>query len=74
MMRALALEYPRDPSLATLDLEYLFGPDFLVAPMYESTGPHVVIAGPGTCDVGVPLERVPLYVRGGALIPTIEPV
>ena len=57
--------------------------------MYDSTGRravvfppgqwvdywrHEVIAGPCTCEVTVPLERVPLFVRANALLPTIEPV
>ena len=33
-----------------------------------------MIAGPCTCEVTVPLERVPLFVRANALLPTIEPV
>jgi alpha-D-xyloside xylohydrolase len=89
IMRALALEYPHDPALATLDLEYLFGSDLLVAPIYDSTGrravvfppgkwvdfwTHEVIVGPRTCEVGVPLDRVPLFVRADALLPTVEPV
>jgi alpha-D-xyloside xylohydrolase len=89
IMRALALEYPHDPALATLDLEYLFGSDLLVAPIYDSTGrravvfppgkwvdfwTHEVLVGPRTCEVGVPLDRVPLFVRADALVPTMEPV
>ena len=89
IMRALGLAYPHDPALATLDLEYLFGQDLLVAPMYSATGKrpvvfppgqwvdfwtHEVIAGSRTCDVAVPLERMPLFVRANALLPTMEPV
>jgi alpha-D-xyloside xylohydrolase len=89
IMRALALAYPGDPALATLDLEYLFGPDLLVAPIYDPTGrravvfppgqwvdfwSHELIAGPLTREIGVPLERVPLFVRANTLLPTMEPV
>jgi alpha-D-xyloside xylohydrolase len=89
IMRALSLAYPRDPALATLDLEYLFGPDLLVAPIYDPTGRRAVvfppgiwvdfwtnelIAGPHTREVAVPLEQVPLFVRANSLLPTMEPV
>jgi alpha-D-xyloside xylohydrolase len=89
IMRALALVYPGDPALASIDLEYLLGPDLLVAPIYnaESRRPVVfppgqwvdvwsneVIVGPATRQIEVPLERVPLYARGNALLPTTEPV
>ena len=89
IMRALALEYPGDPALATVDLEYLLGPDLLVAPIYNPEGrrPVVfppgtwvdvwsreVIRGPATRQIEVPLERVPLYARADALIPTVDPL
>src|SRR5262249_7397465 len=75
--------------LATLDLEYLLGPDLLVAPMYDSSGEravvfppgqwidfwtHEVISGPLSRQIAVPLEQVPLFVRANALVPTMEPV
>ncbi len=34
-MRALWMDYPNDPNVANLGTEYLFGPDFLVAPVTE---------------------------------------
>jgi len=67
----------------------LFGSDLLVAPIYDSTGTrtvvfppgnwvdfwtHTVIVGPRTYQVGVPLDRVPLFVRANALLPTMNPV
>lgn len=36
MVRALCIEYPQDAATWTLDDEYLFGRDILVAPMFES--------------------------------------
>jgi alpha-D-xyloside xylohydrolase len=89
IMRALALEYPDDPALATVDLEYLLGPDLLVAPIYNAAGRRAVvfppgkwidvwsrevIGGPATRQIEVPLEQVPLYARADALIPTMDPV
>ena len=37
MLRALLIEYPEDPCVWTLDDEYLFGSDILVAPLFEET-------------------------------------
>lgn len=33
MVRPLVLEYQDDPNTENIDLQYLFGPDFLVAPI-----------------------------------------
>ena len=67
---------------------FLFGPDLLVAPIYNAEGrrpvyfpkgvwidywTHEIIEGPQTRFVDVPLDVMPLYVRANTLIPTIEP-
>jgi alpha-D-xyloside xylohydrolase len=84
----MELEFPDDPSTYTMDLQYLFGEDLLVAPTYNSSGQrpvylpegrwidfwtHEILEGPRTYKITAPLERLPLYVRANALIPTIEP-
>jgi alpha-D-xyloside xylohydrolase len=38
MMRAMVLEYPDDPTCATLDLQYMFGDSILVAPIFNKEG------------------------------------
>lgn len=88
MLRAMWLEFPGDPSTYALDLQYMFGAEILVAPIYNSTGQrfvyfpagrwvdfwtHEVIQGPKNRSVTAPLEVLPLYIRANALIPTIEP-
>jgi alpha-D-xyloside xylohydrolase len=88
IMRALPLVYPADPMFAACELEYLFGPDLLVAPIYNAEGKrpvvfppgtwidfwsHEVITGPVTRHVECGLDQFPLYVRANALIPTAEP-
>ena len=35
LMRAMVLEYPSDPACQTLEDQYLFGEDILVAPLFE---------------------------------------
>lgn len=38
VMRSMFLEFPDDPSCRTLDREYMFGPSFLVAPVFSYSG------------------------------------
>jgi alpha-D-xyloside xylohydrolase len=88
LMRAMVLEFPDDPNTYHLDLQYLFGSEFLVAPVYNASSlrhvyfpaggwvdfwSHDVIEGPQTRAIQAPLDQLPLYVRANALIPTIEP-
>jgi len=65
--------------------QYLFGDDFLVAPIYEDTlsrtvvfppgewyyffNDHDIIEGPLTMTRDYPLDEFPVYVRKGAIIP-----
>ena len=84
LMRPLLLDYQDDPTTHTLDLQYLFGEDFLVAPVFAETDDVPVYlpegrwidywskrthAGPGWITVRAPLDTMPLFVREGAIIP-----
>jgi len=88
MMRALLLDSPDDPAAWTSELEYRLGPDLLVAPMVDPDGTRQVYLPSGQwvdywtgtvhtgyryLRVSKPLEQVPLFVRHGALIPTMPP-
>jgi len=88
LMRALLLDSPDDPAAWQADLEYLLGPDVLVAPMIDPSGTRTVYlpagewvdwwsgtvhTGPGHERISQPLDRVPLFVRSGAVIPVVEP-
>ncbi|OZV73772.1 alpha-xylosidase [Micromonospora echinospora] len=89
MMRALLVDTPDDPTAWTRDLEYRLGRDLLVAPMYDPTGRRTVYLPDGDrwvdahtgevhtggrhLRVDVPLERTPLFVRHGALLPVGPP-
>ena len=86
-MRHLFLAYPHDPRVYGLNDEYLLGPDLLVAPVitpgatskrvYLPAGTWIdywseaVYHGGRTVTVAAPLDRIPLFVRGGALLPTL---
>jgi len=48
MVRPLFFEYPNDPGSWTIDDEYMFGSDLLVAPMFASGEQRKVYLPPGT--------------------------
>jgi alpha-D-xyloside xylohydrolase len=88
IIRPMMLEFPDDPNTYTMDLQYMFGEELLVAPIYNSSGQrpvylpegqwidfwtHEVLEGSRTYKITAPLDRLPLFVRANALIPTIEP-
>ncbi len=86
LMRALVLQYQDDAQARTAKDEYLFGPDFLVAPVIDAGTQRAVYLPPGDWveywtgkdDPGgrvvvadAPLDTLPLWVRAGAVIPKI---
>jgi alpha-glucosidase len=86
IMRPLMLEFPDDWFAVTQNDEYLFGNDLLVAPITkdDETSRRVYLprgvwydfwtdhryVGPTRIEAPAPLERMPLFVRGGAIIPS----
>ncbi|AHG88616.1 glycoside hydrolase family 31 [Gemmatirosa kalamazoonensis] len=86
--RPLVLDHPDDVHAWPVDDAYLIGDALLAAPVVagESTRTvylpagdwydywtHERIAGGRRIDVAPPLERVPLFVRAGALLPLAQP-
>jgi alpha-D-xyloside xylohydrolase len=86
MMRALVLIHQDDPDAREAETEYYFGPDLLVAPVLSPVTERAVylpegnwidywsgarLAGPRTLAAAAPLDRIPLYVREGAILPKI---
>jgi alpha-glucosidase len=85
VQRPLVLDYQYDPLVRNLDDQYLFGTDLLVAPVTEpgTTARQVylpagdwydwhsdeLIPGARFVVAATPMERIPLYARGGAVIP-----
>jgi alpha-glucosidase len=85
LMRPVIMEFPGDAVASNLADQYLFGPDILVAPVTEAdavsrpvylpaatwsdfwTGARV--QGPCTIEAAAPLDRLPLYIREGAIVP-----
>jgi alpha-glucosidase len=90
IMRPLLLEYPDDWTAVDRNDEYFFGNDLLVAPVtkdddlsrrvylprgvwYDFWTDHRY-TGPREIEVAAPMERIPLFVRGGAIIPSQQDV
>lgn len=88
VIRPLLIEAPGEPAAYAADLEYLLGPDLLVAPMISPDGTRhvwlppgdwidywtgVTVAGGRHVRVTRPLTEVPLFVRCGAVLPMVEP-
>ncbi|SPE33180.1 Alpha-glucosidase [Acidobacteriia bacterium SbA2] len=90
IMRPLMLEYPDDWEAVDRNDEYFFGDDLLVAPVtkdddisrqvYLPRGVWIDFwndhryTGPTTFVAAAPTERIPLFVRGGAIIPSQQEV
>ncbi|MBO5444469.1 MAG: DUF5110 domain-containing protein [Muribaculaceae bacterium] len=86
IMRPMVMDFTKDLNTRNLKDQYMFGPAFLVAPVYKYgarsrevyfpegetwydfyTGKTV--EGGQTMNVDAPYERIPLYVRGGSIVP-----
>jgi alpha-D-xyloside xylohydrolase len=88
ILRAMLLEFPDDPNCYDKDLQYMFGPWFLVAPIYNESDQRSVYLPPGqwvdywtgeinqgptSIFIRAQLDQLPLYVRSGAVIPMMSP-
>jgi len=95
VMRALAWEFPNDPSLAAADRQFFLGPAILVTPVLDQGATSVdgvfpgvgkgevyydwysqaaVFVSPGqNVTIPAPLGHIPIYIRGGNVVPIQEP-
>ncbi|MEU5546455.1 TIM-barrel domain-containing protein [Streptomyces sioyaensis] len=85
VQRPLVFDYQYDPAVSDIDDEYLFGPDLLVAPVFEAgtTSRQVYLPAGHWYDwhtdqvhdghrhvvAQAPMDRIPLYARAGAVVP-----
>ncbi|HZB77488.1 MAG TPA: glycoside hydrolase family 31 protein [Solirubrobacteraceae bacterium] len=85
VQRPLVFDFQHDPAIRNLDDQYLLGPDLLVAPVTEAgrTARQVYLPEGDWYDwhtgelaggrrwiiAPTPMDRIPLYARGGAVIP-----
>ncbi len=86
IMRALVMDYTDDKSTYNICDQFMFGPAFMVCPVhhYKERNREVYfpagvwydyytgksVAGGTSRMVAAPYERIPLFVRGGSIIPT----
>jgi alpha-glucosidase len=84
VQRPLVLDHQDDAAVREIDDEYLLGPDLLVAPVVEPgvTARQVylprgtwydwhsgqVVTGPRFVIAPTPMETIPIYARGGAVV------
>jgi len=88
VLRAMVLEYPEDPNCYDKEFQYMFGPWFLVAPIFNENDQRNVylppgdwidywngeiIKGPANVAIHAQLDQLPLFVRSGAVIPMMAP-
>jgi alpha-D-xyloside xylohydrolase len=86
LMRALVLNYQSDPQARAVRDEYLFGGDFLVAPVIDAGTERAAylpagdwvnywtgspVAGGQVVVADAPEDVIPVWVRAGAVIPKI---
>ncbi len=84
ILRSLSLEYENDLVTHTMDLQYFFGREILVAPIYSQYNRRTVylpagkwvdywtgevVTGPQVLAVAASLDQLPLFIRGGSIIP-----
>jgi alpha-glucosidase len=85
VQRPLVFDYQYDPTVRDVDDQYLFGRDVLVAPVMSTgaTARQVYLPDGDWYDfytdeplrgmsfhiAATPMDRIPIYVRGGAVIP-----
>jgi alpha-D-xyloside xylohydrolase len=84
-MRALVMDYRNDARAANLGDEFMYGPAFLVRPVTDpgaaSTRVYLpkgkwydfwtgaTVEGPRAPETASPLERMPIYIRAGSVVP-----
>ncbi len=84
-MRGLVMDFRTDTRTATIGDQFMFGPVFLVNPVTDpgvnsrrvylpkakwyDFWSGASVEGPRTIDANAPLERLPLFVRAGSIVP-----
>jgi len=90
MMRPLVMDFPADRTARELSDEYMFGPALLVAPVTEYKQRTRAVYLPfssfwydywtgrpfasGYVAAAAPLDRIPVFVRAGSIIPYAPPM
>jgi alpha-D-xyloside xylohydrolase len=89
-MRALAMDFRTDVRAANIGDQFMYGPALLVNPVTEPGATErevylpqarwydfwtgAAVEGPRTFAAAAPLDRLPLYVRAGSILPLGPPI
>jgi alpha-D-xyloside xylohydrolase len=88
-IRALVLDWPKDPKVRQVDDQFMFGDSVLVAPMFAGQKSrrvylpagdwydfwtHEKISGGTAITATNGVEQIPLFVKSGTLLPLAQPV
>ena len=88
VLRAMPLAFPADINGYDKDLQYMLGPWLLVAPIYDESDRRSVYLpagrwtefwtgqtfdGPNDLNIHAPLDTLPVFVHGGAMVPGTAP-
>jgi alpha-D-xyloside xylohydrolase len=84
-MRPLIMDFRTDPRAIDIGDQFMYGPAFLVNPVTQPAATNrrlylpeakwydfwtgEMLTGPRTIDAAAPIDRIPLYVRAGSVIP-----
>lgn len=85
--RALVMDYPGDPATWAIDNQYLVGESLMAAPVVAGQAARTVYlpagewfdywsgqrySGKQRIQIKAPLEHIPLFVKGGSILPLAE--
>jgi len=89
IIRPMVLAFQNDNTASHEEFQYMFGPDILVAPIYQPVTHRSVylpgkvtwidwwtgesIVGGKYIETHTPMDRIPLFVRAGSVIPMLPP-
>ncbi|GHV53055.1 glycosyl hydrolase family 31 [Spirochaetia bacterium] len=88
-VRALVLDYPKDGRTHSIDDQYILGDSLLVAPVFWGQNSRTVflpegdwydfwthekINGGRAISYDAPLDRIPVFIKSGSILPLAEPV
>ncbi len=84
LIRPMVLEFQDDPNTHTMDMQYMLGEEFLVAPVFNREGKKTVYLpegtwydywtdekheGPKNLNLDLALDELPIFVRSDSIIP-----
>ena len=88
LMRAMVMDFSRDPKAVERTEQFMFGPNILVAPVLEKGARELEVylpegdwydywtnhkyEGKQLIRVSAPLDKIPLFVKAGSIIPMSE--